>query len=391
MDGSTRWIGIAAVLGLCAAYALWGGRTAVAPQPAPPLPVAEHAPKIAPKTAPKTVAVTPETLPAAPVSVLKIMPGSVDFGEVKVIESKTVRVLIENPGALAVTIEDLKGSCGCLKLDMPEKKIESGKSAALTLTFTGQSGKRPEAYTVTLITNEDGRPRVTLPVKGKVIQTFIVEPMTLYFEDAAKGVPKTQEATITRVDGKPFVIKAVSAQHKELSFKWEPVAGSNASAYKIYATLTGIEPGSFTEGAAILTDHPTVPAMPLHIGARITGDVVSATQVLTAMQGADTRVSPFETVIKRITPGALVIKGIEDSEKRPLEFTQVRIDDASIRVTFTLTSEYPDKTPFGDFIVHNNVEAQPLRVPYRVVRRGAQMITNAGPNGAPPAPKVLRP
>lgn len=389
MDSSTRWIGIAAVLGLCTAYALWGGR---APAPIPEAaPLAPVAPTISNKEPEKVT--TPRVLTyTSPKSALKIAPDNVDFGEVKVTERKDVTVQVENPGTTAVKVEDVKGSCGCLKVDMPERTIEPGKSVTLSLGFTGQSGKRPESYTVSLTTNEEGRPKIVLPVKGKVIQTFIVDPMTMYFEDAAKGVAKVQEATITRVDGKPFVIKAVTAQHKELSFKWEPIAGSNASAYKIFVTLTGIEPCSFTEGAAILTDHPTVPAMPLHIGARVTGDVVSTTQVLTAIMGADTHVAPFETVIKRVTPGALVIKGIEESEKRPIEVTQTRIDDGSCRVTITLTGEFKDKTPFGDFVIHSNVEDQPLRVPYRVIRRGATLFQQEAPAGtSPPPQKVLRP
>ena len=385
MDGSTRWIAIAAVLGLCVAYALWGGRAATQPAPDITAPIApDPKNKIIDPNAPPTV--TPPL--AAPTSALKMTPETVDFGDVKVTEHKEVVVQVMNSGKELIKIDDVKGSCGCLKVDMPDRSIEPGKSATLKLGFTGQSGKRPESYSVSVITNEEGRPKVILPVKGKVIQTFIVDPVTLYFEDGAKGVAKTQETVITRVDGKPFNIKAVSAQHKELSFKWEPVAGSNASAYKIFVTLTGIEPCSFTEGAAILTDHPTVPAMPIHIGARVTGDVVSTTQVLTAVQGMDTRVAPFETVIKRVTPGPLEIKSIEESDKRPIEVTQTRIDESSIRVKVTLTSEFPDKTPFGDFVIYSNVEAQPLRVPYRVVRRGAQIINSPG---APPETKVLRP
>ncbi|HYG77314.1 MAG TPA: DUF1573 domain-containing protein [Planctomycetota bacterium] len=379
MDSSTRWTAIAVVMGLCVAYGIWGGRPPVAP---PPQPVSETQPARvdvvppAPVEPEKAAEPPPAHAQPQPKSALKITPGSIEFGEVKVTEKKSAAVLVENTGKEPVTIEDLKGSCGCLKVEMPEKTIAPGASQPLNITFTGMAGRRPEKYMVTLTTSEAGRPRLPLPVHGKVNQIFIVEPMTLYFESVPKGQSKTLEATVTRLDGKPFVLKNVNAEPKKFSFKWSAVPGTNDSVYKIQATAFGLQAGAFTEGAAVVTDHPDLPVIPLHLSVRVLGDVSSASQVLTSSVKTDGTVEPFETIIKRHTPGPLQIQGVADSEKRPLSFNIVRIDDGSCRLSITLSGTFPNQPPLGEFVIRTNVEDAPMHLPYRVVRKGAVLITD---------------
>src|SRR5690349_20046461 len=90
MDSNLRWVAVAFVLGLCAAYAVGGGPPAVAPK-------SEQPPKPAP-TSTMTVT-TPATSTATdPTAVLpfKFDPPAVNFGDVMVGETKTEVVFLTN-------------------------------------------------------------------------------------------------------------------------------------------------------------------------------------------------------------------------------------------------------------------------------------------------------
>ncbi len=377
MDNGVRWVIVAAVLGFCTAYALWGGRPQTAPLPL----------QRGPAPAPIPGTVTTTSTPPVPIvssapTVLKFSPENVDFGEINVSEKRDVSVLVKNAGASVVNVTEVRGNCGCLRLDMPKKELQPGESQPLNMTFIGQSGRRAESYLVTLLTDEPGMPVVSLTVHGRVVQVFIVEPQTLYYEYVAKDHAKTMDCTITRCDGKPFKIQNIAASHPEFTFSWAPVSGSNQSVYKILATVRAPTPGVLTEGVAILTDHPSVPAQVLYLSARITGDVVSLSPVLSAAQPSDASVEPFKTVIKRLTPGKLEIQSVTDSQKRPVQFSVRQLDEFQCEITVKLLGTFPDTPPVGDFLVQTNAESTPLHVPYSSIRRGPFFLST------PPIPRA---
>ena len=66
-----------------------------------------------------------------------------DFGIVKPNEKPTKVITIKNEGDEDLLIEKVRSSCGCVKTLISTKRIKSGKSADLTVTFdtTGYDGK----------------------------------------------------------------------------------------------------------------------------------------------------------------------------------------------------------------------------------------------------------
>jgi len=357
MDSSSRWIAIAAILGLCSAYALKGGP-----------PATRDLPPVIPKTQPGQGA-----RPPAPVakSALKFSPESVDFGEVLVGQSLNKEVVVENPTGQPIAVTNVRVNCGCVKAEMPREAIPPGRSGTLKLRFIGIAGKRPATYTVTLSTDEPEKAQAALPVAGKVKQVFNVEPPTLVFGNVPRRHPKMLSATVQQADGKPFKIVTVAATHKEFSFKWEPLPEGG---YKILVTVTGAEAGpALLEAVGIITDHPIVPAVMLTIGARITREVVSRSVLVTAPLGPDGRPRPFETVLERLTPGELVVENVTEGENAPLEWHAERLEDGSCRLTLRIKEVFDRTLMGGEFLVQTNVEKEPLSVPFKVARGAPQM------------------
>ena len=266
MDNSSRWIAIAAILGLCSAYALKGGPPATRDLP----PVLQKTPG------------RPPALPATPVvkSALKLEPASLDFGDVLVGQTVDKEVAVENPTDKPIAVTDVRVNCGCVKAEMPPYPIAPGTSGALRVRFTGYVGKRPATYTVTLHTDEPERAQAALPVAGTTKQVFLVEPQTLIFDNVPLGHPKTLRVTVKQAEGQPFLIRTVAATHEEFSFKWAPLPEGG---YQILATAQGLKLGpQILEEVAVVTDHPIVPAVFLKVAARITREVVSRSMLLTA-------------------------------------------------------------------------------------------------------------
>jgi len=363
MESSSRWIAIAAILGLCSAYALKGGPPATRDLP-PVMPKARTSP-----TAP----------PPAPVarSALKLNPDSVDFGEVLVGQTLDKEVAVENPTDKPIAVTSVRVNCGCVKAELPPGKILPGQSGVLKVKFIGIAGKRPATYAVTLNTEEPEKAQAALPVAGRTKQVFSVEPPTLVFGSVPKDHSKTLRATIKQAEGKPFQIRTISARHEEFSFKWEPLPEGG---YQILATVQGLKigPQILEQQVAIITDHPVVPAVFITIAARVTREVVSRTPLLIARLGPDGRPGPFETFIERLTPGELVIEKVTEGENAGMEYRVERQADGSLKLTLRITEVFDRTLMGGEFLVQTNVEKQPLSVPFKVLRGAPRMQSVPG-------------
>ena len=113
--------------------------------------------------------------------------------------------------------------------------------------------------------------------------------------------------------------------------------------------------------------------MPLHVSVRVTGDVVSLSPVVTALQGQDNRVAAFETVIQRLTPGVVNIEKVVDADGTAVEFNVMRVDDSTCKLAIRFKEAFTRAMPVGEFLIQTNVEPEPLRIPYRVNRPGPQL------------------
>lgn len=371
MGSSLRWIGVAFALGLCAAYALWGG-----PQPG----AAATGPKIPPGTnltpppEPDVEALTgmgdqasplPPAAPGAK-SNLRCTPFTLDYGEVKLEDSKTQIVKVANTGGKPVKIIDLHPSCGCVTGNMPNKIIKPGESEALTVVFTAKPGRRLGRFSITMATDEDGTPRVTVPIEARIIQEFEIEPLMLKFGRIAKRETKTLTATVRNSNGTPFKILEARSSNKVFTFKWEEIAGSNGTGYNVSVTASGLFAGRFNDGAALVVDHKIVPMVALPVTLEIAPDIACVPLNVRAAQRDDKTVEPFEVTVTRSTPGKLIVESVTEGAKLPVEFSAEQFGDASVKLTIRFTEPYPNRVPVGQFLIKTNAEEEATALPYMV-------------------------
>ena len=380
MNG-VRWIAIAFVLGLCAAYALWGS----APPPSPTsAPTAAHTPA-ATTTGPGPAVNTailprPDTtgLGKTAAALLKFDPASVDFGEVPVGSSKLEKISVRNVSGRILHIAWAKGSCGCMKADLASQDLPPNAAAEMKLTFTGVSGKRPESYHAEVYVEGLEMP-ANVDVRAKVLQLFEADPDKLQFDRIAKGESKTLPTTIRRLDGQPFNIinASVPGDYDEIAIaRPVEVPGSNKSAYTIGVTVTGKRGARLLMQASAVTDvvihqdKKDFPAtIPINIFADIDGDAVALEKIVSTTLDAKGNLTPFVATIKRLNPGPLTVEKVDDSVGSTVSFIAKNIDDVTLKLTITMETSAKNRQPFGEFRIYTNTDKQPIRLPYNLPRR----------------------
>jgi hypothetical protein len=363
MDSNLRWVAVAFVLGLCAAYALWGGAPAVAPKSEEPTP----------RQAPTITGTTPATSTATDPKVVlpfKFDPPAVNFGDVMVGETKTEVVSLTNMTDKPVKVTECKHSCGCMKSEIMVGDIAPGKSGSIKLTFTGLPGKRPEKYTVEPLTEEPLLPCL-FEVTAKVVQVYEVENELVNLERLAKGESRSFTTTVKRVDGSPFNLVAWAfdkLERKEFKVVWNEIEGSKKSAYRVTVTATGIKGTRVKDKINLVTDRPPVTSIPLFVTLDVDGDVKCSDQRLVFSLDEQKAVKPAATTLKRSTPGTLEVEKIEDSEGGTVTFESQAVDASTVKLTIQVSLECKTHQPWGELLVKTNTPDDPLHIPYAVPR-----------------------
>jgi hypothetical protein len=360
MNSGFRLIAIFFVLGLCVSYALWGGAK---PAPAEVLPPVTPSSLSAEKNKKGSATVEKNTARFELSKSIRMNPEKLDFGEMELKTRKTLSVAVENISGAALKIVVVQPSCGCLKAEMPVREIPAGGQALLNVTYFADGDRVSPNLSVTLTTDEPGELKAQVRVLGTVRRDFQVEPPMLMFGKVLKRTPKTLEAVIQNVRGKPFNIKGIQTVAKEFSFKWTPVEGSDNSAYTITATVQGAEGRRLTEEAAIVTDYSNIPAN-LSLYAEIIPDVTLTPNSLLGILGADKKIAPFEIVVKRTTPGEWKIEKVTEAEDWPISITIENIDESARKLRIQLEGEYKKSAFNGQFLIKTSVEEKPLPIAY---------------------------
>ena len=330
----------------------------------------------------QTTVPSPSTQPAATaddptlhgLTKLKFTPDFVDFGTVPVNETRDADVRLDNPTDTAISIVNLQGSCGCLKVTASATDIPPHGFITIHCNFSAIPGRKTDFVRGMFRTTEATNPGVMFEVRAKVRQDFFVEPSSsvLFENEMKKNETATRDVEIHSADGLPFTIKMITGAQKECVYSWDPVPGKNGTAYTIHVKVTGAIGGTIVENATILTDRERNAMVPLHVSALIKFDVTFAPMPLNADMDADRMVSAFSTVVTRTTPGRLEIVSVAHGARNPLPMDYVvdRIDEETCRLSIKFKNAYPKVVPHGHMIIKTNVEERDINIPYRINNKG---------------------
>lgn len=199
-----------------------------------------------------------------PLSALRLSPDRLDFGEVRVGETRSAAVALENAGPVPLTVAEIDVPCGCLRVKLPNRTIPPGGKEQATVEFLGTVGRLPGEYRVAFATGEPARPRVAMLVRGVARREYRAEPETLAF--GAIAAPRTLELTLRRADGAPFELRAIRGPAGDFDCAWRP---DPAGGYRIAVTAHARRAGFRSETLSIFIGDAAFPQAEFHAIAEV--------------------------------------------------------------------------------------------------------------------------
>jgi Protein of unknown function (DUF1573) len=181
-------------------------------------------------------------------------PGAVAFGDVEQGAGSEQSVTVTCRGRPNWQISDVRSANNHLEVELSDPIRQPGQTSYKMLVRL-----KPEAPAgtlqdqLTIVTNDQRLPTVSVPIEGRVMPPLTVSPSPLLFGTLTAGQTVTKQLVIT---GKqPFKILAIASDNEALQFKTAPDVTKKV--HLVPATVTAPEQsGEFHYSIKIETDLP---------------------------------------------------------------------------------------------------------------------------------------
>ena len=179
-------------------------------------------------------------------------PGVVDFGSVVQGAAKQVTLNVSYAGRTDWEIVDVRSANRNLEVELQETERSLGRvgyKMVITLKPGAPAGFIQEQLTI--VTNDDGSRKVTLPVEGQVASPLTVSPASLFLGNLAPG--DTVKKRLVVRGNKPFKILSVKCDGE--GFQFEPPSEERKELHFVSIEFkAGSKPGNVAQKIRIETD-----------------------------------------------------------------------------------------------------------------------------------------
>jgi hypothetical protein len=153
-----------------------------------------------------------------------------DFGALSEVETVAGTFKFKNVGDAVLKIEPPKPSCGCTVASLKPDTLQPGESGELAFTLNlGHSKAKLEKH-ISVTSNDQGTPVVSLTIKGDYTPLYDLAPMTLA-PTLVFGANQTEQvANLTRTDGKPLGALTLEPSKPWITATLEPNPKDSSSA-----------------------------------------------------------------------------------------------------------------------------------------------------------------
>ncbi len=184
------------------------------PEPAKPKPAPDK-PKPVVKEA---VAKVDPNAPSARIKFDKLIH---DFGNIDPGSSNVCEFPFKNVGDALLKILSVKTDCGCAVFTLEKKEYAPGESGTLKIKYHATSRASSVSRYTVVTSNDSVKPKVTLTMKGRVVERVAYEPkkLNLLLKSDDQTLPTI---TLTSLDGKPFSVKGIKSSVNAISAQFDP-------------------------------------------------------------------------------------------------------------------------------------------------------------------------
>jgi hypothetical protein len=165
--------------------------------------------------------------------------------------SIVAKYAFKNTGTSAVTIDNIRTSCGCTSADLEKRTYGPGESGEVTVKFTFGSRVGPQRKTIRVFTSDNEKEPTVLDLRVYIEEAVTVTPSLVFWR---VGEPATAKAVQITTQPSPAVkIKGVRTSDPSITAKLEPI--NPGESYKVTITPTATNAKQSVE-ISVDTDYP---------------------------------------------------------------------------------------------------------------------------------------
>jgi hypothetical protein len=252
---------------------------------------------------------------------LHIHPQRLDLGEIKTGQRVQSGVSWVNGGPRAVEIGDVKGSCGCVKLQLPKRTLTGGQHGffPVEVNTVGQPGG-PTTWSVRISCRSgDELQEIVLPIHAQLIEEVAVRPAALQL-----FANEVLTASIQIQDQRPqaFQVTAVQTSSPQLE-AWCSQDKNNALWVVQIQVRDDYPEGRREEVVSIHTDDPAYAELTVPVTVvKTSRQRISATPGTVVLSSAAGQPVPSRVVLVR------------DSQDEPVTIENVSTDHPALWATW---------------------------------------------------------
>ncbi len=197
-----------------------------------------------------------------------------DFGEAPSGATVTNVFLLRNDGTNAVTIVNVRPTCGCTTAGVATHRLAPGATTELNavLSLAGRKGYQRKAIYVE--TDDLRQPRLRLEVKGLAVADVTVQPEGVHFGTMGREGTAQQDVLVSARSNVTFTIKSVNTGSSSFTAEVEPLVPGTS--YWVHVKTVGPRmPGTVSAIVQLITDLPTSPSVAIPASVFVAADVIA--------------------------------------------------------------------------------------------------------------------
>ncbi len=243
----------------------------------------------------------------------------------------------------AITILDIRASCGCTSGRASATSVAAGQQANIEAQMDTRNfvGRKATKLTVTFLTASGQSAEVQLAVVSNILPDIVLNPGTVDFGTISRGQSPKLVMTIERVNSPQWKFERMSASPRLLSAidaRLDELERSpNRVAYQLTVTLKpDAQAGYLRDEIRIVTNDASSPVVPVLVTAQVQG-TLTATPAMLQMGRAGVDGAKGRYLVRAAKP--FTIKSIEGNGDG---FT-LSVDDVKSKTLHVLTVSYDPK------------------------------------------------
>jgi hypothetical protein len=219
-----------------------------------------------------------------------------DFGPVPRGAKVRHNFVLTNRLAEAITIVDVRASCGCTSGKSNTSIVAPGHAAIIEAEMDTRNfvGPKSTVLYVSVVTAGGQEGEVQLGVKSNILSDIVLNPGTIDFGAVARGQTPSQVLTIDRISSPEWRVERMISACRVINAQLVETTRNDATvSYTLTVSLKADAPaGTIRDEIRLITNDPETPSFPVLVTAQIRGDLSASPSVLA--MGSATSAEPVQ-------------------------------------------------------------------------------------------------